>query len=101
MATRSAAQRREPITTTSVTPTGVNEALIERRHAAHFDRRLASLARIDRDASSPSAAAHFGEGARRIAENLDLGITSQRGVLVAQGGAFRNHKLDHHEGELQ
>jgi hypothetical protein len=63
-ATRSAAQRRERIRTEIVTPTGFDEAMVER------------LAKTDPDVCAPPAEAHFGEGARRIAESLDLAITS-------------------------
>jgi hypothetical protein len=91
--TRAAAQRRGQIRIEIVTPTGFDEAMVER------------LAKTDPDVCAPSAEPHFGEGPCRIAESLDLGIAGQRGVLVAQGEEFRNHKrghqLDHHEGELK
>jgi hypothetical protein len=92
-AIRSAARRREQIRTEIVTPTGFDAAMVER------------LGKTDPNVCAPSVEAHFGEGPRRIARSLDIGIAGQRGVLVAQGEKFRNHKrsrhLDHYEGELR
>ena len=75
-ATRAAAQRRAQIRIEIVTPTGFDEAMVER------------LAKTDPDVCAPSAEPLFGEGLGRIAENLGLGIAGQHGVLVAQGESF-------------
>ncbi len=91
--TRSAARRREQISTGIVTSTGFGEAMDER------------LGKTAPNVCALSVEARFGEGPRRIAQSLDRGIAGQRGVLVAQAEEFRDHKrsrhLDHHEGELQ
>ncbi len=92
-ATRAAAQRRAQIRIEIVTPTGFDEAMVER------------LAKSAPDVCAPSAEPFLGEGPGRIAESLGLGIAGRHGVLVAQGEKFRSRKrsrrLDHHEGELK
>jgi hemoglobin len=50
--------------------------------AVHFDRWLALFEETAREVCPTSAAAHFVERARRIAESLELGIASRHGVLL-------------------
>lgn len=53
--------------------------------ATHFDRWLALFEETAQELCPPEAQAHFVERARRIAESLELGIASQRGLLIKSG----------------
>lgn len=53
--------------------------------AAHFDRWLGLFEANANDACPPAAAALFIEKARMIAQSLELGIASHRGLLLAPG----------------
>lgn len=53
--------------------------------AAHFDRWLALFAETVREVCPPVAAEHFIERARTIAESLELGIATHRGLLLLKG----------------
>ncbi len=57
--------------------------------ATHFDRWLALFDEATREICPPAAAAHFRERAARIAESLELGISSHNGVLLRKGERFR------------
>ena len=57
--------------------------------AAHFDRWLDLFEATARELCPPTAAAHFIERARRIADSLELGINTGRGVLPTGPGAGR------------
>ena len=56
--------------------------------AAHFDRWLALFEETAREVCPPQAEAHFVERARRIAQSIELGIASSRGVLLRVGERF-------------
>jgi hemoglobin len=58
--------------------------------AEHFDRWLALFEKSAHELCPPKAAAHFVMLARRIAESLELGIASFRGVLLGKGERYRN-----------
>jgi len=49
----------------------------------HFNRWLQLFEETAVHICPPAAAAHFIERARRIAENIEMGIASQRGVIRA------------------
>ena len=51
----------------------------------HFDRWLDLFCESARDECPAAAAAHFIEKARMIAESLELGIASHRGLLLKKG----------------
>ena len=51
--------------------------------AHHFDRWLALFEATAQDVCPPAAAAHFIEKARMIAQSLELGIATHRGLLLA------------------
>jgi hemoglobin len=53
--------------------------------ARHFDRWLALFEETAADICPPLAADHFVERARRIAQSLELGIASVRGVRLSRG----------------
>jgi hemoglobin len=53
--------------------------------ASHFDRWLALFAEIANEVCPPAAAAYFVERARMIAESLELGIGTMRGLMLAKG----------------
>jgi hemoglobin len=53
--------------------------------ASHFDRWLGLFAQTARDVCSAAAADYFVERARMIAESLELGIGTHRGLLLAKG----------------
>lgn len=53
--------------------------------ARHFDRWLALFEATAREVCPPSAAEHFIERARRIAESLELGIAGTHGVPLGKG----------------
>ena len=57
--------------------------------ARHFDRWLELFEATTRDLCPPTAAAHFIERARRIAESLELGIANANGVLLGVGERYR------------
>jgi hemoglobin len=61
--------------------------------ASHFDRWLALFEEPVREICSPKAEAHFFERARRIAENLELGIAGWHGVLLGNGKRFRQDAM--------
>ncbi len=65
--------------------------------AAHFDRWSALFEETSRKVCTPSAAAHFNERARRIAESLELGIAGRHGVLLRKGERFRDAALGRNE----
>ncbi|HKU99398.1 MAG TPA: group III truncated hemoglobin [Vineibacter sp.] len=56
--------------------------------ARHFDRWLTLFETTAREICPATAADHFIERARRIAESLELGIASANGVLLAKGQRF-------------
>lgn len=56
--------------------------------ARHFDRWLELFEATARDLCPPSAADHFIERARRIAESLELGVAGANGVLLAKGERY-------------
>lgn len=62
--------------------------------ARHFDRWLELFEATARELCAPSAAQHFIFRARRIAESLELGIASARGVLLMKGQRLRWPELD-------
>ena len=51
----------------------------------HFDRWLQLFERTAREVCPPTAAAHFIERAKRIAQSLELGIAARHGVLLSKG----------------
>jgi hemoglobin len=51
----------------------------------HFDRWLMLFEETAHDVCPPTAAAHFAERARRIAESLELGIAGRNGMLLMKG----------------
>jgi hemoglobin len=53
--------------------------------ASHFDRWLALFAETANEVCPPAAAAYFVERARMIAESLELGIGTMRGLMLAKG----------------
>jgi hemoglobin len=53
--------------------------------AAHFDRWLELFAATAADLCPPIAAQHFVEKARMIAESLELGIATHRGLMLQRG----------------
>lgn len=56
--------------------------------ALHFDRWLALFEETAVEVCPPPAADHFIERARRIAQSLELGIASVRGVRLNRGQRF-------------
>src|SRR3954462_6333472 len=56
--------------------------------AEHFDRWLGLFEATAREVCPPEAAQHFVERARRIAESLELGIATHRGMFLARGERF-------------
>lgn len=56
--------------------------------ALHFDRWLALFEATAAEVCPPAAADHFIERARRIAQSLELGIASVRGVRLGRGQRF-------------
>ncbi len=58
--------------------------------ARHFDRWLDLFEQTAREVCPASAASHFIERARRIAESLELGIACRNGVSLAKGQRFTN-----------
>ncbi len=52
---------------------------------SHFDRWLALFAETANDVCPPAAADYFIERARMIAESLELGIGTARGLMLAKG----------------
>jgi hemoglobin len=57
--------------------------------ARHFDRWLELFEETARQTCPAKAAEHFIERARRIAENLELGVAGKNGVLLGKGQRFR------------
>jgi hemoglobin len=55
----------------------------------HFDRWLALFEDTARGLCPSAAAARFIERARRVAESLELGVTSANGVLLQKGERYR------------
>lgn len=53
--------------------------------ASHFDRWLALFAETANEVCPPAAATYFVERARMIAESLELGIGTMRGLMLAKG----------------
>jgi hemoglobin len=64
--------------------------------ARHFDRWLALFEETAAAVCPPAAAAHFIERARRIAQSLELGIASVRGVRLGRGQRFHREDLVPH-----
>jgi hemoglobin len=58
-------------------------------HAEHFDRWLALFEATADEVCPPAASQHFVERARRIAESLELGIASSRGIRLGFGERLR------------
>ena len=52
---------------------------------AHFDRWLAMFSATAHDVCPPAAADYFVERARTIAESLELGIGTHRGLMLGKG----------------
>jgi hemoglobin len=52
---------------------------------SHFDRWLALFAETASEVCPPAAADYFVERARMIAESLELGIATARGLMLAKG----------------
>ena len=61
---------------------------------AHFDRWLELFEATCRRVCPPKAAEHFIVRARRIAESLELGITSHAGTFLQKGQRFRRASAD-------
>ncbi|MDP2331732.1 MAG: group III truncated hemoglobin [Reyranella sp.] len=61
--------------------------------ALHFDRWLALFEETAVEVCPPPAADHFIERARRIAQSLELGIASMRGVRLGRGQRFHAKDL--------
>lgn len=57
--------------------------------ATHFDRWLALFEETTQDVCPPTAAAHFMERARRIADSLELGVANANNVLLGPGERYR------------
>jgi hemoglobin len=55
----------------------------------HFDRWLALFEETTRGLCPPLAAERFIERARRLAESLELGVASAKGVLLQKGERYR------------
>lgn len=53
--------------------------------AAHFDRWLELFGATAAELCPPVAAAHFVEKARMIAESLEMGIATHRGLMLRRG----------------
>jgi len=53
--------------------------------ASHFDRWLGLFGETAHDVCSPAAASYFIERAHLIAESLELGIGTARGLMLAKG----------------
>lgn len=60
----------------------------------HFDRWLALFEQTAPSLCPPQAAEHFIAPARRIAESLELGVASARGVILASGQRLHRPELD-------
>lgn len=56
--------------------------------AAHFDRWLTLFGETAEEVCSPTAAAHFVERARRIAESLELGVAVRNGVVLRRNERY-------------
>jgi hemoglobin len=56
--------------------------------ARHFDRWLSLFEETAEAICPPSAARHFIDRARRIAESLELGVAGANGVLLDKGQRF-------------
>jgi hemoglobin len=56
--------------------------------AVHFDRWLELFEQTAREVCPPTAADHFIERARRVAESLELGIAGANGVLLRRGERY-------------
>ena len=70
--------------------------------AAHFDRWLALFEATAREVCPREAAAHFVELARRIAQSLELGIATHRGIMLGTGERLeRQDRNDHASEETQ
>lgn len=63
--------------------------------ASHFDRWLSLFEDTARALCPPTAAAHFIERARRIAESLELGIAISHGVMLDKGERYRMENARH------
>ncbi len=61
--------------------------------AQHFDRWLALFEETAAEVCPPAAADHFIERARRIAQSLELGIASVRGIRLGRGQRFHAKDL--------
>jgi hemoglobin len=57
--------------------------------AEHFDRWLDLFEQTSREICPPEAGQHFVGLARRIAESLELGIASGRGVVLGRGDRLK------------
>lgn len=57
--------------------------------AEHFDRWLALFEAAAQELCPPKASDHFIMFARRIAESLELGIASTKGILLRKGERYR------------
>ena len=60
--------------------------------APHFDRWLDLFEATARDVCPAPAATHFIERAHRIADSLELGVKTERGILAVGPGPSRRRK---------
>jgi hemoglobin len=60
----------------------------------HFDRWLELFEDTANKVCSPKAAMHFIERARRVAQSLELGMASSRGVMLMKGERLHRPDLD-------
>lgn len=60
----------------------------------HFDRWLELFEDTANELCPPRAAAHFIERARRVAQSLELGMASSRGVMLMKGERLHRPDLD-------
>ena len=60
--------------------------------AERFDQWLHLFEATAEEDCPPAAAAHFLERARRIAQSLELGLASQRGVLLGRSERYRRQQ---------
>ena len=57
--------------------------------AQHFDRWISLFEATAQEICPPKAADHFIDRAHRIAESLELGIATSRGILLGKGERYR------------
>ena len=62
--------------------------------ARHFDRWLRLFEVTANELCPPTAASHFIERARRIAESLELGVAAAHGSILPRDGRLHRPELD-------